>query len=191
MNVRFQRLESFQIRLDLIREYSHVGLNALDEMFATFHEKFFSQFNLNDLSEWQTYVYSHQNIPYIATIKKRNNFQDKEILEIKLNNGEFNYEDSLPSLEKNIDRHKSNTWIKVKYSTMLVKAYMENIHRFIENLFDRYKLNFYYNTKEKRCDLQAFMKGNNSNYGGDLRGVVITFEPGHPYTEEGSWRTTN
>ena len=191
INMQIQRQESYQIRLDLISEYSYVGLNALDKMFATFRENFFSQFNLKDLSEWKTYDYRHQDIPYIATIKKINNSQDEKILEIKLNNGEFNYEDSLPSLEENIYRHKSNNWIKVKYSTMLVKKYMKTIHRFIKEFLGRYKLNFYYNTKEKRCDIKAFMKENKGNYGGYLRSVVITFEPGNPYTEEGSWRTTN
>jgi hypothetical protein len=180
MNTQIQRQKSYQIRLDLIPEYSYVGLNALDKMFATFHEKFFSQFNLNDLSEWQSFVYRHQDIPYIATIKKIFYLQNEGTLEIKLNNGEFNYEDSLPSLEKNINRHKSNTWIKVKHSNMLVEAYMKNIRRFIKNLFARYKLNFYYNIKEKRCDI----KEKNSNYWGDLRSVVITFEPGNPYTHE-------
>jgi len=154
MNTQIQRQKSYQIRLDLIPEYSYVGLNALDKMFAT--------------------------IPYIATIKKIFYLQNEGTLEIKLNNGEFNYEDSLPSLEKNINRHKSNTWIKVKHSNMLVEAYMKNIRRFIKNLFARYKLNFYYNIKEKRCDI----KEKNSNYWGDLRSVVITFEPGNPYTHE-------
>jgi hypothetical protein len=189
--MQIQRQESYQIRLDLISEYSYVGLNALDKMFATFRENFFSQFNLNDLSEWQSFVYRHQDIPYIATIKKIFYLQNEGTLEIKLNNGEFNYEDSLPSLEENIYRHKSYNWIKVKYSTMLVEEYMKNIHRFIKKFFSRYKLNFYYNTKEKRCDIKAFMKVKKGNYGGYLRSVVITFEPGNPYTEEGSWRTTN
>ncbi len=42
MNTQIQRQKSYQIRLDLIPEYSYVGLNALDKMFQfIFFELFF------------------------------------------------------------------------------------------------------------------------------------------------------
>jgi hypothetical protein len=164
--------------IDLVNDYSFVGLNLFDDIFRDF-KKCCTLKDFNKVfwrNQYENYI--HCCIPFLATIRTMFNEDSTMQLDVKLNNSGFDYIYELPCLDKNVERHNSGEWILVKHSSVFVETYMKNIYSFFRKYLGELKLvQIYYNKKNKRCDIKAFAQDFEATF---YQKICVTFEPGDP-----------